>query len=99
MVSLPEELGGEVNIYGLSGGTGLYAIEGEEMGVFKAYRAKTDDEGHVIVNAQGIPIVSDDLEKVGTMNYDYQMGLGTTLSQPGRRLRYPQGWPDVLAYC
>ena len=79
VVSLPEELGGEVNIYGLSGGTGLYAIEGEEMGVFKAYRAKTDDEGHIVVNAQGIPVVSDDLEKVGTMNYKYQMGLGTTL--------------------
>ena len=77
--SLPEELGGEVNIYGFSGGTGLYAIEGEEMGVFKAYRAKRDAEGHVIVNEQGIPVVSDDLEKIGTMNYDYQMGLGTTL--------------------
>ena len=83
VVSLPEELGGEVNIYGLSGGTGLYAIEGEEMGVFKAYRAKKDAEGHIIVNPQGIPIVSDDLEKVGTMNYDYQMGLGTTLKYKG----------------
>ena len=83
VVSLPEELGGEVNIYGLSGGTGLYAIEGEEMGVFKAYRAKTDDEGHIIVNANGIPIVTDDLEKVGTMNYKYQMGLGTTLKYKG----------------
>ena len=79
VVSLPEELGGEVNIYGFSGGTGLYAIEGEEMGVFKAYRSKRDPEGHIIVNAQGIPIVSDELEKIGTMNYKYQMGLGTTL--------------------
>ncbi|MBR5928955.1 MAG: TonB-dependent receptor, partial [Prevotella sp.] len=79
VVSLPEELGGEVNIYGFSGGTGLYAIEGEEMGVFKAYRAKRDPEGHIIVNAQGIPVVSDELEKIGTMNYKYQMGLGTTL--------------------
>ena len=79
VVSLPEELGGEVNIYGFSGGTGLYAIEGEEMGVFKAYRSKRDPEGHIIVNAQGIPVVSDELEKIGTMNYKYQMGLGTTL--------------------
>ena len=79
VVSLPEELGGETNIYGFSGGTGLYAIEGEEMGVFKAYRAKRDAEGHIIVNAQGIPVVSDELEKIGTMNYDYQMGLGTQL--------------------
>jgi len=81
--SLPEELGGEVNIYGFSGGTGLYAIEGEEMGVFKAYRAKRDEEGHIIVNANGIPVVSDELEKIGTMNYDYQMGLGTTLKYKG----------------
>ena len=83
VVSLPEELGGEVNIYGFSGGTGLYAIEGEEMGVFKAYRAKRDPQGHVIVNAQGIPVVSDELEKIGTMNYKYQMGLGTTLRYKG----------------
>ena len=83
VVSLPEELGGETNIYGFSGGTGLYAIEGEEMGVFKAYRAKRDAEGHIIVNAQGIPVVSDELEKVGSMNYDYQMGLGTTLKYKG----------------
>jgi TonB-linked SusC/RagA family outer membrane protein len=83
VVSLPEELGGEVNIYGFSGGTGLYAIEGEEMGIFKAYRAKRDDQGHVIVNAQGIPVVSDELEKIGSMNYDYQMGLGTTLKYKG----------------
>ena len=83
VISLPEELGGEVNIYGFSGGTGLYAIEGEEMGVFKAYRTKTDDEGHPIVNVNGIPLQTDELEKVGTMNYDYQMGLGTTLKYKG----------------
>ena len=79
VISLPEELGGEVNIYGFSGGTGLYAIEGEEMGIFKAYRTKTDSEGHPVVNDHGIPLQTDDLEKVGSMNYKYQMGLGTTL--------------------
>ena len=83
VLSLPEELGGEVNIYGFSGGTGLYAIEGEEMGVFKAYRTKTDSQGHIIVNSNGIPLQTDDIEKVGSMNYDYQMGLGTQLKYKG----------------
>ena len=83
VISLPEELGGEVNIYGFSGGTGLYAIEGEEMGIFKAYKTKTDDQGHIVVNSKGIPLQTDDLEKVGSMNYKYQMGLGTQLKYKG----------------
>jgi outer membrane receptor protein involved in Fe transport len=78
VISLPEELGGEVNIYGFSGGTGLYAIEGEEMGIFKAYKTKTDAEGHIVVNNKGIPLQTDDIEKVGSMNYKYQMGIGNT---------------------
>ena len=83
VISLPEELGGEVNIYGFSGGTGLYAIEGEEMGIFKAYKTKTDDQGHIVVNNKGIPLQTDDLEKVGSMNFKYQMGLGTQLKYKG----------------
>ena len=83
VISLPEELGGEVNIYGFNGGTGLYAIEGEEMGIFKAYKTKTDDQGHIVVNSKGIPLQTDDLEKVGSMNYKYQMGLGTQLKYKG----------------
>ena len=83
VISLPEELGGEVNIYGFSGGTGLYAIEGKEMGIFKAYKTKTDDQGHIIVNSQGIPLQTDDIEEIGSMNFKYQMGLGTQLKYKG----------------
>ena len=83
VISLPEELGGEVNIYGLSGSTGLYAIEGEEMGIFKCYRTKTDGEGHIVVNNKGIPLQTDDIEKVGSMNYKYQMGIGNTFRYKG----------------
>ena len=83
VISLPEELGGEVNIWGFSGGTGLYAIEGEEMGIYKAYRTKTDDEGHIVVNNKGIPLQTDDLEECGSMNFKYQMGLGTQLKYKG----------------
>ena len=83
VISLPEELGGAINIYGLSGGTGLYAIEGEEMGIFKAYKTKTDGEGHIVVNNKGIPLQTDDVEKVGSMNYKYEMGIGNTFRYKG----------------
>lgn len=86
VLSLPEELGGESVIYGFSGGTGLYAIEGKELGIYKAYVAQKDDEGHVIVNSNGLPQASTDLVEVGSMNNKYQMGFGTTLKYKGLSL-------------
>ena len=83
VISLPEELGGSVNISQFSGDVGFFLIEGEEVGVFKAYKSKTDAEGHTVVGPTGIPLQTDDLETVGTMNHDYQMGLGTTLKYKG----------------
>ena len=80
VLDLPDELGGEALIYGFSGGTGLYAIEGEEMGVFKAYTSQRDDNGNIIVNAStGLPIATSDVVEIGTMNNKYQMGFGTML--------------------
>jgi len=83
VISLPEELGGESNIYGFSGGTGLYAIEGKEMGIFKAYTSKKDEEGHIICDANGLPLITDEIQEIGTMNNDFQMGFGTTISYKG----------------
>ena len=80
VLKLPEELGGEASIYGLSGGTGLYAIEGKELGIFKAYVPQRDEEGHIIVNpSTGLPLTSNDQVEIGSMNHKYQMGFGTTL--------------------
>ena len=83
VISLPEELGGQVDISQFSGDIGFYLIEGEEVGVFKAYKSKTDAQGHTVVGPTGIPLQTDDLETVGTMNHDYQMGIGTTLKYKG----------------
>ena len=79
VLELPDELGDEVAIYGFTGGTGLYAIEGKEIGVFKAYKALRDDQGRIIVNSNGIPQNTAELEECGSMNNLYQMGVGTTL--------------------
>ena len=93
VIKLPEEMNGRASIYGFSGGTGLYAIEGEEMGVFEAYVAKTVPTGidgtnyqydqslvgKIIVDKNGLPQNTDDMVKIGSINYDYMMGIGNTL--------------------
>ena len=88
VISLPEELGGESLIWGLSGDTGLYAIVGEELGVFKAYTAEHDPDGNVIVDASGLPKKSTEQTIVGSMNSKYQMGIGNTISYKGVSLSF-----------
>jgi TonB-linked SusC/RagA family outer membrane protein len=83
VISLPEELGGEASIYGLSGGSGIYAVVGEEMGVFKAYTPVRDDEGNVVVSSTtGLP-VKGDMKIVGSINNKYQMGFSNTFKYKG----------------
>ena len=87
VVSLPEEMGGEASIYGLSGGIGLYAVVGEPVGVFKAEVPQYSPDGKIVVNAStGLPVAAAGQQIVGDMNYDYTMGLSTTLSWKGLSL-------------
>ncbi len=80
VIKLPEQLGGIATIYGLSGGTSLYAIEGEPLGVFKAYVPQTTPDGKIICDNAGQPLVNSEQQIVGSMNYKYLMGFGTTLT-------------------
>ncbi len=83
VIKLPDELGGIATIYGLSGGTSLYAIEGEPLGVFKAYVPQMTEDGKIICDGEGQPLVNPEQQIVGSMNYKYLMGFGTTLSWKG----------------
>ncbi|KAA6341313.1 TonB-dependent receptor SusC [termite gut metagenome] len=84
VISLPEELGGIALIYGLTGGTSMYAIVGEPVGTFKAQVAERDDKGRIVVNDQtGLPVGKSDFEICGNMNYDYEMGISTKWKYKG----------------
>ena len=85
VLSLPEELGGEALIYGFSGGTGMYAVVGEPVGVFKAQVPQMTEDGKIVVNSStGLPVEDPEgMKIVGDMNYKYQMGFSTTLSYKG----------------
>lgn len=84
VLSLPEEMGGEALIYGFSGGTGMYAVVGEPVGVFKSEVPQYTEDGKIVVNSQtGLPVAAEGLQIVGDMNYDYTMGVSTTLRYKG----------------
>jgi len=83
VISLPEELGGITSIYGFSGGTQMYAMVGQPVGVFKAIVPEYDPEGHIVVNSStGLPVEAAE-QIVGSMNYKYQMGFSTTFKYKG----------------
>ena len=87
VIDLPDQLGNETAIFAFTGGTGLYAIEGEEMGVYKAYVPLKDSEGHIVVNeSDGLPVQDPTQRIVGSMNYKYTMGFNTTFTYKGLSL-------------
>ncbi|MFV0588026.1 SusC/RagA family TonB-linked outer membrane protein [Bacteroides reticulotermitis] len=84
VMSLPAELGGISAIYGLNGGTSMYAITGMPVGVFKAEVAERDPQGNVVVNSEtGLPVADSNFAISGDMNNRYQMGISTTLKYKG----------------
>ncbi|WP_353331647.1 SusC/RagA family TonB-linked outer membrane protein [Bacteroides sedimenti] len=84
VISLPEELGGIATLYGLNGSTTMYAIVGEPVGTFKAEVAERSPKGEIVVNSStGLPVAAPDFAICGNMNYDYEMGLSTTLRYKG----------------
>jgi len=97
VISLPAELINEETgvaesiIYGLSGGTGLYAIQGEELGMFKAYVPQYID-GKIVVDANGLPLVNSEQQVIGSMNHKFSMGFGTTLRYKSLSLSASLDW-------
>ncbi|MFI3280679.1 MAG: SusC/RagA family TonB-linked outer membrane protein [Rikenellaceae bacterium] len=84
VVSLPEEMGSETQIYGFSGGTGMWAIEGYPVGTFKSTVPEMTEDGQIVVSATtGLPVAAEEQGIVGDMNYDYQLGFNTSLSYKG----------------
>lgn len=87
VVDLPSEVGNEVLIFGLSGGTSMYAVKGKPLGTFKAQTFEKDPQGRVVVNAStGLPVQNSTLEYCGDMNRKYSMGISSTLRWKGLSL-------------
>lgn len=84
VVSLPASMGGQALIWGFSGGTSLYAVVGQPLGVYMATVPEKTPDGKIVVNsATGLPVPASGNKIVGDMNYKYQMGFNTTISYKG----------------
>ena len=85
VLSLPESLeGGKVAIYSFSAGNDaiyMYAEEGKAMGQFYTYLPQRTEEGNLIVNANGMPILSTEVKDTGkSMNNDWTGGVSTAFT-------------------
>lgn len=87
VVDLPDELGDEISIMQIDGNkysTGFVAKEGMPIGTFKTNLPLRTEDGKIVVDdVYGKPVLNPDMEYVGDMNYDYELGIGTSLNYKG----------------
>jgi outer membrane receptor protein involved in Fe transport len=88
VVTLPASLeGGRVQIYNFSAGNDavyMYAEEGKPMGEFYTYLPQYTADGKLIVDANGQPLLSAEVEDTGkNVNADWTGGVTTAFSYKG----------------
>lgn len=88
VVTMPASLeGGKTTIYSFSAGNDavyMYAEEGNPMGEFYTYMPQFTDDGKPIVDANGQPVLSADVQDTGkNVNADWTGGVTTALSYKG----------------
>ncbi len=85
VISLPESLeGGRVAIYSFSAGNDavyMYAEEGKPIGQFYTYLPQYTEDGQMIVDSNGQPVLSTEVQDTGkNMNNDWMGGITTGLT-------------------
>ena len=88
VISLPSSLeGGKVSIYSYQAGSDavyMYAEVGKAMGEFYTYRSRYTDDGRLIVDENGQPVKSSEVEDTGkNMNNKWTGGVSTAFSAFG----------------
>jgi hypothetical protein len=91
VVELPKELeGGKTAVESFGAGSDaiyMYVEEGQPFGVFYTYEPTYDDKGHIIVNSEGLPILTDKIQNTGkTVQPDFTAGVTTRFTWKGLSL-------------
>ncbi|MEN8250072.1 MAG: TonB-dependent receptor, partial [Bacteroidota bacterium] len=68
-------------------GSYIHAVEGEAYGDIIGYDFKRDPNGNVIVNANGLPVVSPELSAIGNGQYKFTGGITNTIRYKGFSFR------------
>ena len=88
VVSMPSSLeGGKVTIYSFKAGNDeiyMYAEEGKPMGTYYTKLPMRTEDGKVIVDEAGMPVINDELQDTGyDMNHKWTGGVSTSFSAYG----------------
>ena len=65
---------------------GVFAEVGQEFPLIKGSTFERDDQGRVIIGANGMPTIDPTLKTLGKVNPDYMVGLNTAFSYKGIKL-------------
>lgn len=69
-----------------AGSPGIYAIEGEEFPLIRGSAYERDEQGRVVIDANGVPTIASGLKVLGKTTPDYILNFGTEISYKGFRL-------------
>ena len=76
----------EVNLRQPYSFVGIYAVEGEDFPLIKGTKYARDEEGRVIVDMNGNPLVDPAMQKLGKVNPDFILGMSTSFNYKGIKL-------------
>lgn len=79
---LNPNISAEDNIVSIGGTSSVpFVIKpGEEIGLYQGNVVKTDGNGHVVVDNQGLPVFEDKKQIIGSSQHKYRLGGGTSLT-------------------
>ncbi len=89
--SIVNTLYGNLESYQISSGFGgvtTRGIPGEEWGILWGLPFVKNEEGKTVVNANGIPVTTNEAQKLGNVTPDWTGGLSNTLSYKGVNLSF-----------
>lgn len=77
----------EINLLAYSSpAVGIYAKTGEQYPLIKGTKYQRDDQGRIIVGANGNPLATSTFEVLGKVNPDYILGFNTSIRFKGFKL-------------
>ncbi len=79
------DLSDRIQLRGL-GTAGLWAIEGEELGLIQGTAYERDDQGRVILDADGTPQIATGIQVLGKSTPDYILNFGVEFKYKGVKL-------------
>ncbi len=65
---------------------GIFAVKGEDFPLIKGTKYERDEEGRIIVDADGNPSINPVMQKLGKLNPDYIIGFNTSFMYKGIKL-------------